>query len=75
MTTSLKQRAQRIEVPLKVRRALTQIGRINSIRLFNISDFNYVEAVSPGGMLQEKTIEKVQRVLAIMDSDASEDES
>ena len=63
---SLKQRAQRIEVPPDVRRALTRIGRTGSIRLFGISDFNYVEAVSPGGMLQEKTLEKVQKILNMM---------
>lgn len=56
-------RPQRIEVPPDVRRALANIGRIGSIRLFGISEFTYHEAASPGGRIQDKTLQKIRTML------------
>jgi hypothetical protein len=59
-------RAKRVEVPTEVRRALARLGKVASVRLFAISELNYIDAVSPGGRIQEKTLEKVKGVLSEM---------
>lgn len=69
MSSTVNIRPRRVEVPVDVRRALARLGKITSMRLMGISDFTYNEAVSPGGRLQDKTLQKIQTMLDAM-SDA-----
>ena len=66
---SLNLRARRVEVPAEIRQVLARLGRIASVRLFGISECNYFDAVSPGGRVQEKTLEKVRGVLDAWNGD------
>lgn len=61
---SINLRVRRVEVPPEIRRVLARLGRIASVRLLGISELNYFDAVSPGGRVQEKTLEKMKSVLS-----------
>lgn len=66
---SLNLRARRVEVPVEIRQVLARLGRIASVRLFGISECNYFDAVSPGGRVQEKTLEKIRGALSAWSHD------